>query len=874
MLGGIGTEEAYKAVDPAKPSILFPNKKVVGGIDLVGTEFDSASGSFAKHLPHPDENPLDESGHGSHVAGTVAGVGDGDSSYDGVAPDAQLYAIKVFGKEGSTSDAVVMAALEFAADPTGAGTGAGRMDVVNLSLGSSYGNPHILYGEAVRNLSAGGTVMVASAGNEGPYDYIVGAPSVADEAISVAASIDNAAHNWKFNAIRFDTPSQGAVISEVIEGPISKPVADAGNVSGKLVLAGIADVDFTQELKDQIKGNVAFIDRGKVMFSEKVRRAFEAGAIGVIVANNQPGDAFSMGGDGHYEIPAVMITQANADIFKVEMKKGEVLVHFQTPEKIERPQLIDTLTSFSSKGPRTSDGLLKPEISAPGYNVISAAMGKGKTTVQMSGTSMAGPHVTGVMALLKQVHPELSPADLKSLVMGRAVTITDDKKQIYPITRQGAGRVQVDAAAVSLVVASKPSLSFGEQNIETKKMVRTSVRVKNISAEDHSFKVIFEGSSFVRMIGPANLTLKAGETGDITLGFVLDASQLKDSAQEFDGWVKFLDVDHEAFRIPMLATVHRISQVKAEKLIVHSTSAADAAGSAVDVKLSNSGVNSGRALLFNLLGQNPRKQDPSHDDFKNRGCALDSAGYRIIEKTVEGQKIKVLQVAAKLYEPMTTWHTCEISVLLDSNGDDQPDQELALVALANVKGLSNGSNDNQIASILLDATKAREIRKNFELAVKAAADPAAPPPAAGAPKAKTPVEDYAPALVDASLMRPFNHSTVAIVEADISKLARTPTGEISVKIATIHQEASAVQMDDYLGDGLNSWKKISLEEGSQGFQGMPETINLNPGDRLTVPVDKGEGSEDMLILMPDNRSVSSDVQLDSQGVIMKPSFEL
>lgn len=872
MLGGLGTEEAYKSVDPSKPAILFPNKRVVGGMDFVGTEFDSASGSFAKHIPRPDENPLDESGHGTHVAGTVAGIGDGENSYNGVAPDAELYALKVFGKEGSTSDAVVLAALEYAADPSGAGTGAGRMDVVNLSLGSSYGNPHILYGEAVRNLTLGGTFMVASAGNEGPLDYIVGAPSVADDALSVAASVDNSAHNWKFNAVRFETPTQGPIVSEVVEGSISKPVAEAGNVVGKLVIAGLAAEDFSQELKDQIKGNVAFIDRGKVPFAEKVRRAFEAGATGVIIANNQPGDAFGMGGEGRYEIPAIMVTQATGDLLKGEIKKGDVVVHFQTSEKIERPQLIDTLTSFSSKGPRTSDGLLKPEISAPGFNVISAAMGKGKASVQMSGTSMAGPHVAGVMALLKQVHPELSVAELKSLVMGRSVSITDDKKQIYPVTRQGAGRVQVDAAAQSLVVASKPSLSFGEQNIESKKMVRTQVTVRNISTEAHDFKVVFEGSTYVRMIGPATVSLKAGESSTLTLSFVLDASQLKDSSREFDGWVKLLDGAQEAFRIPVLATVHRISQVKVDKLVVHSTSAADAAGSAVDVKLANTGANAGRVLLFNLLGQNARKKDPDHDQFKNRGCALESAGYRIIEKTVEGQKIKVLQVAAKLYEPMTTWHTCELSVLLDGNGDDLPDQELALVALGNVKGLGNGANDNQIASILLDATKAREIRKNFELAVKAAAEPGAE---IGAdPKKPEVKEDYSPALLDATPMTPFNHSTVAIVEADVTKLIRTETGELSVKIATIHQEASAVQMDDFLANGLNSWKKISVEEASQSFMGLPDSVTLNPGDVMTVPVDKGEGSEDMLVLMPDNRSVNSDVETDSQGKIMKPAFEL
>jgi minor extracellular serine protease Vpr len=75
-----------------------------------------------------------------------------------------------------------------------------QLDIVNLSLGSGYGNPKILYAEAVKNLVQGGTVAVISAGNSGNVDYIVGAPGTSTEALSVAASIDNGDHNWKYDA--------------------------------------------------------------------------------------------------------------------------------------------------------------------------------------------------------------------------------------------------------------------------------------------------------------------------------------------------------------------------------------------------------------------------------------------------------------------------------------------------------------------------------------------------------------------------------------------------------------------------------------------------------------------------------------------------
>src|SRR5690606_4911955 len=139
--------------------------------------------------------PLDEGGHGSHVAGTIAGAGDGINSYDGVAPDASLYAIKVFGAEGSTGTSVVVAALEYAADPDADLDPSDRLDVVNLSLGSSFGSANNLYTEAMENLDRAGTVVVASAGNSGHMHYITGSPGTSDTVLSVAASIDNMEHN-------------------------------------------------------------------------------------------------------------------------------------------------------------------------------------------------------------------------------------------------------------------------------------------------------------------------------------------------------------------------------------------------------------------------------------------------------------------------------------------------------------------------------------------------------------------------------------------------------------------------------------------------------------------------------------------------------
>jgi len=433
MFKGAGTEEAYKAIQPSGEAVGFPSEKVVGGIDLVGTLFDSASPDFAKHIPVPDMNPIDEAGHGTHVAGTVAGLGDGVSSYNGMAPDASLYAIKVFGAEGSTSDSVVIAALEYAADPNGDGDLSDQLDVVNMSLGSGYGNPHILYSEAIKNLTNGGTSVIASAGNSGHENYIVGAPSTSTQALSVAASVDDGDQNWKFDSSQINFADGQKLIVEAIQAATTKKIADIGQVSGRLVYVGNAAQDFTDDVKASLKGNVALIDRGVVTFNEKVKRAADAGVIGVVVVNNAPGTPIAMGTTDTFNFPAIMITQDNGAKVKDALKNADVTIDFAGPTKIEKPELIDTLTSFTSKGPRSMDGFIKPEISAPGNNVISAKRGGGKATVQMSGTSMAAPHMTGIMALLRQAHPELTPSQLKSMVMATAKTI-GEKGERYPIS--------------------------------------------------------------------------------------------------------------------------------------------------------------------------------------------------------------------------------------------------------------------------------------------------------------------------------------------------------------------------------------------------------------------------------------------------------
>lgn len=856
MFGGAGTEEAFKAVDPSKADSAFPTAKIVGGYDFVGTKYNSGSADFMNKIPKPDENPMDEGGHGTHVAGTVAGVGDLENTYDGVAPDASLYALKVFGADGSTGDAVVIASLEYSADPNNDGNPNDRLDVVNLSLGGGYGEPHLLYTEAIQNLSRGGCVVVASAGNSGDESYIVGAPSVADAAISVAASVDDMDQNWKFRAIRFSSADMPEIVTEAIEGTIGKPIAEIGEVSGELVFAGLADKDFSEELKAAIKGKVAFIDRGVVPFSEKIRRATEAGAIGVVMGNNQPGDPIPMGGDGKYDVPAIMITKALADQIKAAMAKAPVVVDFKTPQRIEKPELIDTITNFSSKGPRSLDALVKPEIAAPGAQVISAKMGGGKAGEPMSGTSMAAPHMAGVMALLRQARPELEVSDLKSIAMNTAKTLVDPTKKTYPVSRQGAGRIQIIRALEAPVATVPQALSLGEVTVESRKVIAKTLEIRNLSKEAVNFAVRFDGHPSIRVVGPANVALAAGEKTTLSLRVTVDATSVTEGSTELDGLLKLMNGETEVARVPVLAVANKVSRLKADKLVIQSTSEADAQGAVAELTVSNKGSNPGVAYPFNSIGKDARKIDPTSDPFRSRACDLSDAGYRVIVK--DGKP--TLQVAVKLFEPVTTWDSCEVSVLIDGNGDGVFDQELVGTKQDRLKGLTK----KEFASLLIDANAARSIRRQFEL------DSRAHKPG----DKNEPKEDYTPALQALGPMMAFPHSTVAILEVPVAALKAKSTGELAVRIAASYQESTAIEPDDFLEKSARSWTRLSLAAEGAGFAGLPEKIELAPGTTQTVSFAKGAGLEKLLVLYPSNKPVVGGLSRDEQAEIVTPIFEI
>jgi subtilisin family serine protease len=368
-LGGSGNPADYAANDPTiiEPGT-FPTAKVVGGYDFVGGVWPN--GDLA-----PDEDPLDAGsggGHGTHVGHIIGGVG-------GVAPGVDLYAVKVCSSVSTACSGVgLIEGMEFALDPDGDGDPADAVDIINMSLGSNYGqafDDDLAF--AVDNATAMGVLTVASAGNSADKPYANGTPSSAATALSVAQTQVPSASLQLFNVDGVDYPAVFQPWSVPLSGVISGPVQYGDGMGGNL--NGCAP--FTSSLA----GLIVLVDRGACNFTLKIKNIGDAGGLVGIIGLVAPGAPFSGGdgGDRPIDIPGYMISQADSNAVKAQIGNPGT----GTFDPSNALPLIGQMVGSSSRGPQhESTTLIKPEIGAPGASV-SAIYGTGTGEGPFGGTS-------------------------------------------------------------------------------------------------------------------------------------------------------------------------------------------------------------------------------------------------------------------------------------------------------------------------------------------------------------------------------------------------------------------------------------------------------------------------------------------------------
>ena len=591
--GGPGTVAAYNAefaanTKAANPAWFGPAApRVKGGIDLVGDDYNADPDSAAyQPIPHPDPNPLDcihtagSSGHGSHVAGSAAGSGvlaNGKTyagAYNattisgnawtvgpGVAPKADIYSVRVFGCAGSTD--VTVDAIEWAVD--------NDMDVINMSLGSSFGTNDDPSAVATTNAAKAGVVVVTSAGNSGASPYIVGSPGTADGAIATAANDPLA----QVQGIRIQTSPGGLSLQAInangvtaglpISGPLVVLKDDPTTTTDIPGFIGSADESlgcspsaYTFNGIVAGGGQIAVSKRGTCARVAKAIFAQQAGAAVAVMTNNAAGlppfegpitSNPDTGVPFNVTIPFAGVAgnqaTASTDSGKLRASPPGTTASLSV-QNFANPN-FSGFASFTSGGPRTGDSALKPDITGPGVSIVSTASGTGNQAKVLSGTSMASPHVAGVAALTRQAHPTWKVDDIKAAIIntGNPAGVAG-----WRMSLGGTGLVQPVGSTKSQVVASAddkkftPGINFGFEELADDFSKKKKIKLHNNGSTDATFTIAPSnqaGSPHTVNLNKTVVTVKAGKDADVDVTLNVAAATAGDASafQEVAGLVTF-----------------------------------------------------------------------------------------------------------------------------------------------------------------------------------------------------------------------------------------------------------------------------------------------------------------------------------------------
>ena len=544
--GGPGTVDAWKNAfanntQPADPTMFGPNApKVKGGIDLVGDAYDGVT----HNVPMPDPNPLDCNGHGSHTSGTATGFGVASAGttftgpYDaatpgqsfiigpGVAPLADLYAVRVFGCTGSTN--VVIDGIDWAV--------AHGMQVISMSLGADWGTEDDADAEASENAVDAGIVVAAASGNAGPAPYITSSPASGDKVISVAA-VDS--HD-SFPGEQLALTPTGSITTIDANGisatnGTSLQVVVLRNAKGGVSL-GCDPKEYTAA---GVTGKLVVTRRGTCARVARAVYGQQAGAAAVAMINNAAGyppyeGAINSNPDTGmaYKVTIPFLGVKGPPSADGTTLAASTAATFTTTT-IANPT-FRRFASFSSAGPRTGDGHLKPDISAPGVSVFSTAMGTGNQGFFASGTSMATPHVAGSAALAIQAHPHWEADEVSAAVVNTAAAT---KVAGYSARFGGNGLVQPYAATQTSVIAraenGAPSVSFGVAELTRDFSANQRIIVENRDAAPASFAISVvqgSGAAHTATVSPNSITLAAHERRTVHVHLAVPVATVGDSS--------------------------------------------------------------------------------------------------------------------------------------------------------------------------------------------------------------------------------------------------------------------------------------------------------------------------------------------------------
>ncbi|PSL40683.1 peptidase inhibitor I9 [Planomicrobium soli] len=539
------------------------------------------------NVPEFDEdgNPFATS-HGTLVAGTIAANGVNTFGFKGIAPKVDLYAYRVVGAYGFAQESWVLAGIEEAAEQD--------IDIINLSyefLNSSESNS-LSY--AINNATLAGTIAVMAGGSDGPYRSTIATPATSRLGIAVGSTTlpeekHRATINAKIGDFTFERTAN-LMAATFNESPAEK-------LTGQYELVSIPEAGQPKDYKGiDATGKVVVVAMGRIAPEEKIRVAKEQGAVAIFLHNvkneeKAPEPSGFFLGESFDWIPAFDLSQADGEALRPHLKEGKGTVTFSAFRTTMTKG--DEVDETSAQGPSYPDYDIKPDVLAPGMQILSTKplyktdfpnADYSKSYRHGSGAAMSAAHVTGIVALLKQAHPDWTPFDIKVALSNTAKRLD---KQKYDVFAQGAGRVQAYAAAHPAVLAyaqdkavqnetgvlvdnPKGTITFGEHSLKEKNLfISKKILVKDITGAGGEYKATIE---MIKTYADAKVTVDKPtftltEQEELTIQLAASKMEEADPEAEVLGYIH-LAKGNTVISLPFAAGLGKLEERDVEQVVI------------------------------------------------------------------------------------------------------------------------------------------------------------------------------------------------------------------------------------------------------------------------------------------------------------------
>lgn len=783
--GGAGQSAAYAANDRTliEPGS-FPTAKVVGGYDFAGDAYDAA-GLYGSTTPSADADPLDCHGRGTHIAGVIAGVGvtEGGTAFagpytptsdysafqvpPGVAPQASLYALKVFGCAANASTTLTIQALEWALDPNGDGDIRDHLDAVVIALGTPYGSPDDPDALAIEQAVKAGMVVITAAGDgEGSF-YSVNSFGTAPGAIAVGASVGSPV---PLNASDETYTDPSCFVS--------------GDLVGNFVTPGIGTITNASTNCTYQVGIASYRKFDENIDHQQIYQW--------ATAKLAPGQSATL----EAGLPDCA---AQIDLFRGPVLHSLNGRRYNTRLIVARH--VDSMNycpaqsapvygvpASAARGIEPGNATLKPDMVAPSIGIRSAAVAGGTSAATESASWVGAAQVAGAVALLRQRHADWSPERVKTVLMNTAAAVLMDDNTLYPPSFVGAGQIDLSRLTATGLVAygdqaESAALSYGAPIMSQLWHATRTLHLENSTNKTatvtlNTVAAATEAGVDINLPA-APITVPAGSTVDVPIDMVIDPAQLDATpdaatvlpvqndalaqsryyAAEHSGYVQISDANSQLLRVPFIVLPRAASDSSASDFVV------PAEATAFSLGVTNNGARNAASIggnanphvalvsAFELLGSSGQRGDLANTartaDLRYLGVTSDLADSA-------GGVPAVLYVGLATFAPWSTPNEVQFRLLIDTNADDRADFALVNIAWPDKRGRETDVFQFALYSLQPDGTLGAYLGQSAWDTLLSAAD--------------SPYVDVAP----------FNTS-VAFAALDIGSL-KLPGGQTQIRL--------------------------------------------------------------------------------------------